>query len=146
LLKSLSKVKTVATWIPWTYDRLAVVSGYGAGVHSPGWYEHLWHHDTHVLERWMTRVGRLLRDQDVDCSSAHVIEATRLANSLAALRGRPLADLSDIADSCRAVFCFDSDLSLRLIGRKLLIDERLGEVPDDTPLVPLDRKSTRLNS
>ena len=27
-----------ATWIPWTYDRLSMWSGYGAGVHSPGWY------------------------------------------------------------------------------------------------------------
>jgi hypothetical protein len=132
-LKSLTKVKTVATWIPWTYDRLAASSGYGAGIHSPGWYEHLWRSEGQILERWMTRVGRLLRDEDIDCSSAHVIEATRLATSLAAMRSRPLADLSDIADACRAVFCFDSDLALRLISRRLLIGERLGEVPEDTP-------------
>ena len=69
----------------------------------------------------------------------HSIEATRLAGSLAAMRRRPLADLSDIADACRAVFCFDSDLAMRLIARKLLIGERLGEVPDDTPLVPLQQ-------
>lgn len=138
-LKSLPKVKTVATWIPWTFDRLATSSGYGAGVRSPGWYEHLWRHESHVLEHWMMRVGRLLREQDLDCSSAHVIEATRLANSLAAMRERPLADLSDIADSCRAVFAFDSDVATRLIARKLLIGERLGEVPEDTPLVPLQQ-------
>lgn len=136
-LKALEKVKTVATWIPWTFDRLASASGYGAGVRSPGWYEHLWRTETHVLEHWMMRVGRMLRDQDLDCSSAHVIEATRLANALASMRERPLADLSDIADACRAVFCFDSDLATRLIARKLLIGERLGEVPEDTPLVPL---------
>jgi hypothetical protein len=137
LLKSLTKVKTVATWIPWTYDRLSVASGYGAGIHSPGWYEHLWRGDSHLLESWLIRVGRLLREQDIDCSSAHVIEATRLATSLAAMRGRPLADLSDIADACRAVFCFDSDLAMRLIGKQLLVGQRLGQVPDDTPLVPL---------
>lgn len=142
-LALLAKVKTVATWIPWTYDRLAVASGYGAGVLSPGWYEHLWQSDSHILERWMTRVGRLLREQDLDCSSAHVIEATRLAMSLAAIRNRPLADLSDIFDACRAVFCFDSDLALRLISKKLLIGERLGEVPDDTPLVPLQQDLQR---
>ena len=137
LLKSLTKVKTVATWIPWTYDRLTVASGYGAGIHAPGWYEHLWRGDSHLLESWLIRVGRLLREQDIDCSSAHVIEATRLATSLAAMRGRPLADLSDIADACRAVFCFDSDLAMRLIGKQLLVGQRLGQVPDDTPLVPL---------
>ncbi len=37
---------------------------------------------------WMTRVARLLREQDLDASSAHVIEAVRLAESLAALRNR----------------------------------------------------------
>jgi hypothetical protein len=139
LLKSLPKTKTVATWIPWTFDRLSTASGYGAGIHSPGWYEHLWQCDRDVLERWMTRVGRLLRDEEIDCSSAHIIEATRLAMSLAAMRSRPLADLSDIADACRAVFAFDSDVATRLIGRKLLIGHRLGEVPQDTPLVPLQQ-------
>jgi hypothetical protein len=27
---------------PWTYRNLASSSGYGAGVTSPGWYQHLW--------------------------------------------------------------------------------------------------------
>src|SRR4030095_2137809 len=42
LLKGLPKVKTQATWTPWTYGRLSYHSGYGAGVESPGWYQHLW--------------------------------------------------------------------------------------------------------
>src|SRR5690606_37840717 len=42
LLKGLPKVKVTATWVPWTYGRLASASGYGAGVLSPGWYEYLW--------------------------------------------------------------------------------------------------------
>ena len=86
-LKSLPKVKTVATWVPWTFDRLTLASGYGAGVLAPGWYEHLWQCRTDTLERWMTRVARLLRAEDIDCSSAHAIEATRLASALSSLRG-----------------------------------------------------------
>ncbi len=42
LLKGLPKAKVQATWAPWTYRNLARSSGYGAGVASPGWYEHLW--------------------------------------------------------------------------------------------------------
>jgi hypothetical protein len=38
LIKQLTKRKTTATWIPWTYDLLCADSGYGAGVASPGWY------------------------------------------------------------------------------------------------------------
>ncbi|NJS40439.1 MAG: hypothetical protein HC783_17150 [Rhodobacteraceae bacterium] len=41
-LKGLAKVKTRATWVPWTTLRLARSAGYGAGVPSPGWYRHLW--------------------------------------------------------------------------------------------------------
>ena len=43
LLKGLPKIKVEVTWIPWTYGRLSYKSGYGAGVKSPGWYDHLWH-------------------------------------------------------------------------------------------------------
>jgi glutamine synthetase adenylyltransferase len=42
LLKGLPKAKVMATWAPWTYRNLASSSGYGAGVTSPGWYQHLW--------------------------------------------------------------------------------------------------------
>jgi hypothetical protein len=41
LLRGLPKVKASLTWVPWTYGRLAFTSGYGAGVRSPGWYDHL---------------------------------------------------------------------------------------------------------
>ena len=37
-------ITSECTWIPWTYDRLAAASGYGAGITSPGWYEHIWEH------------------------------------------------------------------------------------------------------
>jgi hypothetical protein len=144
LLKGLPKIKTSATWVPWTYDRLTSASGYGAGVRSPGWYDHLWSCDDDVLETWMTRVARLLRGKDIDCASSHVIEAVRLSHTLAAMRGRPLADLSDIADATRSIFCFDSDLAMRLIERDLLVGVRMGEVPEDTPMVPLQQDLTRL--
>jgi hypothetical protein len=43
ILRALPKaMKTSAAWVPWTFDRLAAESGYGAGVESPGWYAHLW--------------------------------------------------------------------------------------------------------
>src|SRR5207237_307401 len=85
-LKGLPRVKTVATWVPWTYEHLASASGYRAGVQSPGWYEHLWRSPDSILERWMTRVARMLRAEDIDCSCAHAIEASRLA-----CRAGPLA-------------------------------------------------------
>ena len=60
------------------------------------------------------------------------------------MRGRPLADLSDVADATRSIFCFDSDLAMRLIERDLLVGVRMGEVPEDTPMVPLQQDLLRL--
>ena len=92
LLKGLPKLKTQSTWVPWTYKHLSMHSGYGAGVASPGWYDYLWRSGADAQRRavgWYARVARLLREHDLDCSSAHLIEAARLADTLAALRDRP---------------------------------------------------------
>lgn len=143
LLKGLPKVKTQATWTPWTYGRLSYCSGYGAGVESPGWYHHLWTARDDAPIRWMARVARLMREEDLDVSSAHVIEAVRLAETLAAFRNRPLPDLSELNEATQAVFCFGSDLPLRLIHEKLIVGETLGSVPEETPLAPLQQDLTR---
>ena len=143
-MKGLPKTKVAATWIPWTYGRLSRESGYGAGIESPGWYDHLWTAPDQVVERWLTRVARLLRDERLDASSASVIEAVRLADALATMRGRPLADLSDLDEAVRAVLCLGEEAPMRLIRRKLVVGERLGAVPEETPSVPLQQDLNRL--
>lgn len=144
LLKGLPKVKTEMTWVPWTHRRLARHSGYGAGIDSPGWYGHLFGAPDRPIERWMTKVAGLLRDEDRFVSSAHVIEAVRLAGTLAALRGRPLPGLSETTDAIRAVMCEGSDVPLALVQDRLIVGETLGEVPDTAPAVPLQRDLDRL--
>lgn len=147
LLKGLSKVKVEATWIPWTYGRLAIASGYGAGLVSPGWYDHLWHNSQHsssqVAIRWITRVARLLRTKDIDASSASVIEAVRLAEALSAMRDRPLAGLSELNEAIQAVLCFGDPLPMQFIHQELIVGDRMGRVPDDTPMVPLQQDLIR---
>jgi hypothetical protein len=143
LLKGLAKVKIQTTWIPWTYGRLSTDSGYVAGINSPGWYHHLWTHPDRVSERWLTRVARLLRDEDLDASSAQTIEAVRLAETLAALRNRPLPGLPEMNEAIQAIFCFGSALPLQLIHTKLIVGEKLGKVPDSTPMVPLQQDLQR---
>lgn len=143
LLKGLPKVRTEMTWVPWTHRRLARHSGYGAGIDSPGWYGHLFGAADRPIERWMTKVAGLLREEDRFVSTAHVIEAVRLAETLAAMRGRPLAGLSETTDAVRAVMCEGSDVPLALIENRLVVGETLGEVPDSAPAVPLQRDLTR---
>ncbi|WP_282797895.1 DUF5682 family protein [Streptomyces sp. CC224B] len=144
LLKGLPKVKVDLTWVPLTHRRLARTSGYGAGIDSPGWYGHLFHAPDRPVERWLTKVAGLLRDEDRIVSSAHVIEAVRLADTLAAMRGRPLAGLTETMDAVRAVMCEGSDVPLALVHDRLVVGDVLGEVPESAPAVPLQRDLTRL--
>ncbi|WP_242426805.1 MULTISPECIES: DUF5682 family protein [unclassified Streptomyces] len=143
LLKGLPKVKTEMTWVPWTHRRLARRSGYGAGIEAPGWYAHLFAAPDRPVERWMTKVAGLLRAEDHLVSSAHVIEAVRLADTLAALRGRPLPGLDETTDAIRAVLCEGSDVPLDLVRDRLVVGDVLGEVPDGAPAVPLQRDLAR---
>jgi hypothetical protein len=139
LLKPLEKRKTAATWIPWTFERLAADSGYGAGITSPGWYEHLWLHQNKLAEHWLARVARLMRDEDLEASPASIVEAVRLAQALASLRGITTPGLEELTQATLAIFCHGNPLPLRVIERKLIVGDRLGEVPEACPSVPLQQ-------
>jgi len=143
LLKNLPKMNLQATWVPWTNARLTRQSGYGAGIDSPGWYEHLWSTEADIAGRWMIHAARLLREEDLDVSPAHVIEAVRLAESLAALRDRPLPGLPELNEAALTVFCFGSPLPMRLIEERLIIGDVLGGVPIETPMAPLQQDFDR---
>lgn len=153
LLKGLPKAKLAATWVPWTYGRLTFHSGYGAGVESPGWYQHLWdqrEQDADAVSiRWLTRAAQLLREQDLSASTAQVIDAARLAGTLAALRGMALPGLAELNQAADAVFWGGgaadgtTSLPLRLIRDHLVVGERLGTVPAETPAVPLQHDLAR---
>jgi Family of unknown function (DUF5682) len=139
LLKGLRKTPVTATWVPWTHGRLAWWTGYGAGVAAPGWYHHLYEVTDRPVHRWLVQVAGVLREEDLPVSSAHVIEATRLAETLAVLRGRPMPGLAEVTEATRAVLCDGDEARLQLVQRKVVVGEMLGGVPDATPSVPLAR-------
>ncbi|MEH0472380.1 DUF5682 family protein [Streptomyces sp. B21-097] len=144
LLKGLPKIRADLTWVPWTHRRLARAGGYGAGIDAPGWYAHLFASPDRPVERWLTRVAVLLREEDRIVSPAHVIESVRLAETLAALRGRPLPGLTETTDAVRAVLCEGSDVPLALVRDRLVVGDVLGQVPAGAPAVPLQRDLDRL--
>ncbi|QMU72663.1 DUF5682 family protein [Streptacidiphilus sp. P02-A3a] len=143
LLKGLPKAKVELTWVPWTHRRLSQHTGYGAGIASPGWYQHLFESPDPGPVRWLTRMAALLRAEDYSVSSAHVIEAARLAETLAVMRGRPVPGLAETLDAARAVLCEGSDVPLALISDRLVVGEALGAVPEGAPAVPLQRDLSR---
>jgi hypothetical protein len=141
VLRGMPKVNVAATWLPWTYRRLTFASGYGAGIHSPGYYEQLWKLRDHgeLSTRWMTLVAHLLRSEDLESSTASIIEATRLAQMTATLRGAAVPGLAEFNDAAQAVFCFGSSAPISLIRERLIVGHCLGAVPADAPQVPLQR-------
>ncbi|HET8843572.1 MAG TPA: DUF5682 family protein [Ktedonobacteraceae bacterium] len=139
LLKDLKKIKVEATWIPWTNTRLSYRSGYGAGVNSPGWYEHIWTAPDMAMIRWITQAAQLLRSEGLDASSASVIEAVRLGDALAAMRGLPMPGLAELQEAIMTVLCHGNMEPMELIRQRLEIGDLLGEVPSATPAVPLQR-------
>ena len=144
-LKGLSRMKTVATWAPWSYADLSVMSGYGAGVLSPAWYEHVLHGadmESRAVH-WLTTAARLFREEGLDCSPAHIIESARLAGTLASLRHRPGPGLPELWEALLTVVCMGDEVPMRLIERRLIIGEKLGRVPEQVPMVPLQKDIER---
>jgi len=144
LLKGLPKIKVEATWIPWTHGRLQFSSGYGAGIESPGWYQHIFKEKltnaghSHALS-WLVKVAHLLREEDLDASSAQVIDTFRLAEAMASMRELTHAGLDELNEATVSVLCGGNLTPLSLIYKKLVVGERLGEVPAEIPGTPLQR-------
>lgn len=154
ILKGLSRRKALASWAPWTPRRLASWSGYGAGVESPGWYDHLWRFRTAspaadagqsdpVVIRWISRAAALLRAEGFDASAASVIESVRLSEALAALRGLPAPTLPELREAIRTVLCGGYTEPMAVIGRELEVGSGLGQVPSEGPAVPLQQDLAR---
>ncbi len=133
------------SWIPWTYSRMSAMLGYSAGVRSPGWYHHLWEQKqveataSQVSTQWLKKVADLLRQEGFESSSAHIIEAVRLSQAVAAVRDLPFPGLPELNDAVQTVMCQGYAEPIQLIQRRLIIGERMGDIPADTPQTPLQK-------
>lgn len=137
LLKALRKRKTLASWVPWTHDRLSMRSGYGAGVASPGWYDHLWQEHPQASTRWLVSAAGALRERGIDASSASVIESVRLADTLANLRGRAVPDRADLDEAMLSVLCNGDRVVHGLVRSSLEIGQKQGTLCPEAPRTPL---------
>jgi hypothetical protein len=88
---------------------------------------------------WLVKVAHLLRGEDLDASSAQVIDAFRLAEALASMRELTHPGLEELSEATVAALCGGNLTPLSLIYKKLIVGERLGEVPAEIPGTPLQR-------
>lgn len=139
LRKGIGRRKTTMTYAPWTGPRLALGYGYGAGVVAPGWCKHLWQTrgqgDASVL--WLARIASVLRAKGHMISTASLIEAERLARSLAAIRERPKPGFEELRDASVSALFNGEALLWKMVEAELLLGADVGEIPPDTPLAPL---------
>jgi hypothetical protein len=106
--KALPRAKCSLTLMPYSYYRLSSQSGYGAGNHAPSYFQRLY--DDRLADQvdrlpavFMTELCHALRKTGQIRSAAEVIEAVRLAHTLAAMSDSPapcLRDLRDAALTC----------------------------------------------
>lgn len=139
LLMGLARRRSTMTWAPWTGPRLALGFGYGAGVVAPGWCKHLWRtrgrHDAATL--WLAMIAAVLREKGHIVSTASLIEAERLARTLAVIRDRPKPGFEELRDAAIAVLFNGEALLWGLVEAELLLGADVGEISPDTPLAPL---------
>lgn len=129
-MAQLPKRSSKLTLMPYSYYRLSSRSGYGAGNHAPGYFQLMWEHmlDGTLADlpmHYLSAVARTLRESGTHRSTAEVIEAVRLAQSLASLHGGSAPTLLDLRDA-----------ALTLLGRGELsvIAETLARVDIGTAI------------
>ncbi|MCI8761546.1 MAG: hypothetical protein HFF28_01695 [Oscillospiraceae bacterium] len=133
--RSLPRADSRATLMPYSYYRLSSRSGYGAGNRAPAYFELLWDalngggiRETAYL--YLTRLAAAHRKAGNLVSSAEVIEAARLADTLAALRGSRYPTLSDLRNASVATMGHGSFSELALAAADTEIGKTIGFLPE----------------
>jgi len=103
-LATLRRRSSKLTLMPYSYYKLSSQSGYGAGNHAPAYFELLWEslHQGGVDRlggRYLSQVARHLRAAGTHRSTAEVIDAVRLAETMSALKDGLAPTLADLHDA-----------------------------------------------
>jgi hypothetical protein len=124
-------------WVPWTYRQLAAASGYGAGVHAPLYYDHLWRYGEKAAEQWFVSAGRSFRDEGFTVSPSHLIEASRMSKTLATMRNRVSPGLPELWDSIESVFPKVDQVRWDHFRDLVWVGKKRGHVPPEINNLPM---------
>lgn len=134
-IKALPRLESRQTLMPYSYYRLSARSGYGAGNKAPAYYELLWQslrqqRLEYTAHAYLTKLAAFQRKNGNPVSSAEVIEAVRLAGTLAELHGYHVPSLRDLRDA--AITCMGhgqfSELALAVADTE--IGTKIGSLPE----------------
>lgn len=133
--KALPRAAASHTLMPYSFYRLSTRAGYGAGNKAPAYYALLWEglksgEPGYTTYSYLSRIAGYQRANGTPVSSAEVIEASRLANSLAQLRGGRLPALRDLRDAAVTCLGGGSFSAISLAAADTEIGTVIGELPE----------------
>ncbi|AIQ17915.1 hypothetical protein H70357_15480 [Paenibacillus sp. FSL H7-0357] len=107
-LAALPSRSTKLTLMPYSYYKLSTMSGYGAGNGAPHYFQMMWEamaagRPEELPHLYLSSVARRVRGSGTHRSTAEVIEAVRLAESLASLHGGSAPTLRDLRDAAQTL-------------------------------------------
>jgi hypothetical protein len=133
-LASLPRRTSKLTLMPYSYFRLSSQSGYGAGNHAPAYFELLWqalneHGVGDLSRRYLSLVARHLRDAGTHRSTAEVIDAVRLAETLSALKEGLAPTLADLRDAAVTLLGQGEPVTVREALARVDVGTAIGQLP-----------------
>lgn len=123
------------TLMPYSYYRLSTRSGYGAGNRAPAYYELIWESFkrgdiSYTANAYLSKIAEAHRSGGNAASSAQIIEAVRLAESLAAMRGGASPVLRDLRDAAETCIGEGSFAAISVAAADTEIGTKIGALPE----------------
>ncbi len=131
---SLPTLPSSATLMPYSYYRMSTRSGYGAGNKAPAYFQLLWEcmcsgKLSQAPYQYLTRLAAAHRRAGNLVSSAEIIEAARLAQTLCAMRGSRYPALADLRDAAVTAMGHGQFSELALAAADTEIGTKIGSLP-----------------
>ena len=137
LVSKLPEAKVKATLMPYSYFRLSARSGYGAGSKAPAYFELLWKNRLsgalgNSAAEYLSKIALYQRENGYAASTAEVIEAKRLSDTLASMRGGKFPTLAGLRDAAVTCIGHGSFGEISLACADTEIGTKIGSLPEGT--------------
>ncbi len=135
-MKHLPRLESASTLMPYSYYRLSKRGGYGAGNQAPAYFELLWNDKksrkgiAQTAYSYLTRLAEAHRKAGNLTSSAEVIEAVRLSQTLAQMRGSKYPVLADLKDAAMTCIGHGRFSEIAVAAAKVEIGNKIGALPE----------------
>lgn len=134
-IKALPCMESLQTLMPYSYYRLSMRAGYGAGNQAPAYYELLWkgfcrNRPEYAVYQYVIRMAAFLRKSGNPVSTASVIESVRLSAALSQLHGYQIPSLRDLRDGATTCIGHGEFSQIALGAADTETGTKIGSLPE----------------